>query len=275
MTREERIRFLVDILLEEMPRFREEAERMPKTPEAQRRLLRSLMNVRPPMPLREDFLAEQDRLLQEETEARGVVHMDALPAVAGDSRIVLWQGDITRLAVDAIVNAANSALLGCFVPGHHCIDNAIHSAAGLQLREACAAIMRKQGHDEPTGSAKITPGFNLPARYVLHTVGPIIARNARGEYAPTDGDEKLLAACYRSCLASAEEHGLKSVAFCCISTGEFHYPKRAAAETALRTVREWLAEAGGDRKVVFNVFQDEDAEIYRELLEKPKNDTPS
>ena len=164
------------------------------------------------------------------------------------------------------MNAANSALLGCFVPGHHCIDNAIHSAAGLQLREACAAIMRTQGHDEPTGGAKLTPGFNLPARYVLHTVGPIVGRNAHGEYAPTCKDEKSLAACYRSCLALAEEHGLKSVAFCCISTGEFHYPKQAAAEIAILTVREWLAETGSDMKVVFNVYQDEDAAIYRELL---------
>ncbi|MBQ8698686.1 MAG: macro domain-containing protein, partial [Schwartzia sp.] len=173
MTRDKRIRFLIDILLEEMPRFRAEAEKLPDSEEARRRLLRALMNVRPPMPLRADFLTEQDKLLQEEKKARGVVALDALPTVAeqkgraGDafeSRVVLWQGDITRLAADAIVNAANSALLGCFVPGHLCIDNVIHSAAGLQLRDACAAIMRAQGHDEATGDAKLTPGFNLPAR---------------------------------------------------------------------------------------------------------------
>ena len=201
--------------------------------------------------------------------------LDALSTVAEQkgevaeglsSRLVLWQGDITRLAVDAIVNAANSALLGCFVPGHRCIDNVIHSAAGLQLREACAVLMRAQGHDEPTGRAKITPGFNLPARYVLHTVGPIIAPDSRGQYAPTEKDAARLAACYRSCLGLAREQGLRSVAFCCISTGEFHYPKRAAAEIAIRTVRDWLTETGGGMKVVFNVFLDEDAAIYRELL---------
>ena len=275
MTQDERVRFLIDILLEEMPRFRAEAERLPDTPEARRRLLRGLMNVRPPMPLRKDYLEVQDKLLREETEARGVVAIDDLPTVAeirGDaaddffSRVVLWQGDITRLAADAIVNAANSALLGCFVPGHLCIDNVIHSAAGLQLRDACAAIMRGHGHDEPTGSAKLTPGFNLPARCVLHTVGPIVAQNESGKFTPTETDAALLASCYRSCLSLAEKHGLKSVAFCCISTGEFHYPKRAAAEIAIRTVRNWLTETGADMKVVFNVFKDEDAAIYRELL---------
>ena len=275
MTQDERVRFLVDILLGEMPRFRTEAERLPDTPEARRRLLRGLMNVRPPMPLRKDFLNEQDKLLREETEVRGVVSIGNLPTVAeirggaadgSASRIVLWQGDITRLAADAIVNAANSALLGCFVPGHLCIDNVIHSAAGLQLRDACAAIMRGQGHDEPTGSAKLTPGFNLPARCVLHTVGPIVAPDESGKFTPTEKDAALLASCYRSCLSLAEKHGLKSVAFCCISTGEFHYPKQAAAEIAIRTVRDWLTEKGIDMKVVFNVFKDEDAAIYRELL---------
>ena len=275
MTRDERIRFLNDILLEEMPRFRSEAEKLPDTEEARRRFLRALMNVRPPMPLRADFLTEQDKLLQEEKKARGVVALDALPTVAEqkesvsdafESRVILWQGDITRLAVDPIVNAANSALLGCFVPGHLCIDNVIHSAAGLQLRDACAAIMRAQGHDEATGGAKLTPGFNLPARFVLHTVGPIIAPDAAGNFTPTENDAALLASCYRSCLDLAAKHGLKSVAFCCISTGEFHYPKRTAAKIAIRTVRAWLEETGADMKVVFNVFKDEDAEIYRKLL---------
>ncbi len=275
MTQDERVRFLIDILLEEMPRFRVEAKKIPDTPEARRRLLRALMNVRTPMPLRKDFLDEQDKLLREEAEVRGVIAIDDLPTVAEmrsnaaddfASRITLWQGDITRLAVDAIVNAANSALLGCFVPGHLCIDNVIHSAAGLQLREACAAIMRGQEHDEPTGSAKITPGFNLPARFVLHTVGPIVAPDECGRYTPTEKDAAMLASCYRSCLTLAKDNGLKSVAFCCISTGEFHYPKRAAAEIAIRTVRDLLTETGADMKVVFNVFKDEDAAIYRELL---------
>jgi O-acetyl-ADP-ribose deacetylase (regulator of RNase III) len=266
---------LVDILLGEMPRFRTEAERLPDTPEARRRLLRGLMNVRPPMPLRKDFLNEQDKLLREETEVRGVVSIGNLPTVAeirGDaaddffSRVVLWQGDVTRLAADAIVNAANSALLGCFVPGHLCIDNVIHSAAGLQLRDACAAIMRGQGHDEPTGSAKLTPGFNLPARCVLHTVGPIVAPDESGKFTPTEKDAALLASCYRSCLSLAEKHGLKSVAFCCISTGEFGFPQRHAAQIAVQTVRAYKAAAHSDIEVVFNVFKDEDYEIYRGLL---------
>ena len=160
--------------------------------------------------------------------------MAELQPVPSDPRIILWQGDITRLDADAIVNAANSQLLGCFRPGHNCIDNVIHSAAGLQLREECAEIMRRQGHEEPTGQAKITGGYNLPAKYVLHTVGPIIMERV------TEEDCELLASCYRSCLKLAEENSLKSVAFCCISTGVFRFPKEEAARIAVSTVRESL-----------------------------------
>ena len=175
MTRDEQIGFLTDTLLEEMPQYRREAKRLQESGEERRFFLRCLMNVREPGALPSRYFEVQDELLSREREEKGVVSSAAMPAVPGEPRIVLWQGDITRLDTDAIVNAANSQLLGCFRPGHNCIDNVIHSAAGLQLREECAAIMRRQGHEEPTGCAKITGGYNLPAKYVLHTVGPIIS----------------------------------------------------------------------------------------------------
>ena len=261
MTRLEQIRTLNTILLKEMPQYREQAERFPDDDASQRRLLRSLMNVRPPMPLDPVFLEVQDALLSAEREEKGVVDAMALPTVRSDPRLAVWQGDIPRLKVDAIVDADNSALLGCFVPCHGCIDNAIHSAAGLQLRDECAAIMRKQGHPEPNSRAKLTEGYNLPARYVLHTVGPIVRGRVTGQ------NRRELAACYRSCLELAAEHGLRSVAFCCISTGEFHFPNREAAEIAVKTVREFLMGNTTIERVIFNVFKDIDAEIYRRLLE--------
>ena len=189
-----------------------------------------------------------------------MVDVMALPSVSLDARIILWQGDITRLNADAIVNAANSALLGCFIPCHRCIDNAIHSAAGLQLRAECAALMERQGHSEKTGTAKITRGYNLPARHVIHTVGPIVSS------ALTDEHRELLASCYRSCLHLAAEHGLRSIAFCCISTGEFHFPNKEAAEIAVREVRAFLGRSTSIERVVFNVFKDEDRMIYERLL---------
>ena len=254
------IQKLNEMLLSEQPAYRAQATQVEKTQEAQRELLRALMNVRPPHPLSEEFLRMQDALLSAEREARGVVDVMTLPAVPSDARIVLWQGDITRLNADAIVNAANSALLGCFIPCHRCIDNAIHSAAGLQLRAACEELMKRQGHPEPTGAAKITAGYNLPARHVLHTVGPIVHGTLTEEH------RQLLASCYRSCLALAAKHGLKSVAFCCISTGEFHFPNDAAAEIAVREVRAFLAENTSVERVVFNVFKDADLHIYERLL---------
>ena len=241
MDRREQVQYLNQALLAEMPQYREQAESFPADEISQRRLLRSLMNVRPPMPLAPKFLEVQDALLSAEREEKGVVNGDALPPTAGDPRLVLWQGDITRLRADAIVDADNSALLGCFAPCHGCIDNAIHSAAGLQLRDACAEIMRAQGHPEP--------------------VGPIVGRWV------TWKDRRELAACYRSCLALAAEHGLRSVAFCCISTGEFHFPNQEAAEIAVRTVREFLEQQTTSvERVIFNVFKDLDAAIYRRLL---------
>jgi O-acetyl-ADP-ribose deacetylase (regulator of RNase III) len=175
-------------------------------------------------------------------------------------KISIWQGDITRLQADAIVNAANSQMLGCFAPCHSCIDNAIHSAAGIQLRDECYRIMKAQGHEEPTGSAKITNGYNLPAKYVIHTVGPIVYGKL------TKKEEKQLESCYKSCLHLAEKKGLGSIAFCCISTGEFHFPNDRAAEIAVKTVEEMLPNCKHIKKIVFNVFKDADYQIYKKLL---------
>ena len=240
-------------LLAEMPNLK--IGEIPDDLISQRKLLRALMNVRPPMPLDENFLKLQDEILTEEKFERGTVTLSEIADVA--ENIKLWQGDITRLEVDAIVNAANSALLGCFVPLHNCIDNAIHSAAGLQLRDACNKI---SNGNEPTGKAKITPAFNLPSKFVIHTVGPIIY----GEK-PTAAEENLLASCYESCLQIAVENNLKSIAFCCISTGEFHFPNQRAAEIAAATVKKFLAQ-DKNLVVVFNVFKDLDFEIYKRLL---------
>lgn len=259
MNRTEQILYLSEQLLEEMPEYRGEAGSVPRDAEGRRYLLRCLMNVREPGVLPDRFLKVQDELLSAEREEKGVVHVAELQPVPSDSRLSLWQGDITRLDADAIVNAANSRLLGCFRPGHNCIDNAIHSAAGLQLREECAAIMRAQGHEEPTGLAKITEGYNLPAKHVLHTIGPIISGPL------TEEDRELLASCYRSCLALAEEKGLKSIAFCCISTGVFCFPKEAAARIAVSTVREYL-KTGAIEKVIFCVHGDENLQVYHKLL---------
>lgn len=260
MNRTEKIQHLNQLLLDEMPEYRSQASQFPPEDAAQRRLLRSLMNVRPPMPLKAEFLQMQDEVLSAEREEKGVVDAAALPDVPGHPGIAIWQGDITRLAADAIVDADNSALLGCFCPCHGCIDNAIHSAAGLQLRDECNDIMQRQGCPEPNGRAKLTKGYNLPARYVLHTVGPIV----RGRV--TEQNRAELASCYRSCLELAAKKGLTSVAFCCISTGEFHFPNQEAAEIAVKTVTDFLRHDTSIRKVIFNVFKDIDGAIYRDLL---------
>lgn len=260
MSRLEKIRILNSLLLEEMPEYRQQAERFAEDMESQRRLLRSLMNVRyPGKRLNPEFLRLQDELLAEEREEKGVVDVLELPAVNADSRISLWQGDITCLKADAIVNAANSQMLGCFIPCHACIDNAIHSAAGLQLRDECMELMQAQGHEEPVGRAKITKGYNLPAKFVLHTVGPAVSGTV------TQEDEKKLESCYRSCLELAEANGIRSIVFCCISTGVFCFPNGRAAEIAIQTVREYL-KGSHIQRVVFNVFQDHDKSIYEHLL---------
>ncbi len=258
MNQRERRQWLIRELQAEMPEYR--SPYTPFTDERQWRLLRSLMNVRPPRPASDDFLRVQDAFLREMTEEKGIVDAAALPASQRDDRLVLWQGDITTLRCDAIVNAANSALLGCFSPCHGCIDNIIHTMAGVQLRLACHALMRAQGHEEPAGQARITPGFNLPAKHVLHTVGPIVDGPLTAEH------ERLLASCYRACLDLAAENGCGSVAFCCISTGVFCFPAERAAEIAVETVQAWLAETGSGMRVIFNVFKDSDLEIYRALL---------
>ena len=262
MNRREQLQYLNQFLLAEMPQFQEQADAVPDDDISQRRLLRSLMNVRPPLPLSPDFLKVQDALLSAEALEKGIVDADRLPPVSSDPRLAIWQGDITRLRTDAIVDADNSALLGCFVPCHGCIDNAIHSAAGLQLRDECYRLMLAQGHTEPNGSAKLTGGYNLPARYVLHTVGPIVQRRVSRK------DRSDLAACYHSCLQLAAAHNLQSVAFCCISTCEFHFPNQEAAEIAVRTVKEFLnQQTSSIEKVIFNVFKNTDLKIYRHLLE--------
>lgn len=258
MTQEEKRRFLIGELLKEAPSYRNLA--VPDDAGDQRALLRGLMNVREPGAISPRFLAVQDAYLAEELARRGVVDGASLPPVPLDSRISLWQGDITTLKVDAIVNAANSGMTGCYLPNHRCIDNCIHTFAGVQLRLECAGQMARQGRPEPTGLARLTPGYNLPCRYVLHTVGPIVTGRL------TRRDCELLASCYRSCLALAAERGLESVAFCCISTGEFHFPNDRAAEIAVQTVQDFLCQETQVRKVIFNVFKDADKEIYERLL---------
>lgn len=256
MTQAERRIYLLKYLLNEQKEY--SGMSIPTEPTEQRLLLRGLLNVRPPMPISDAFLTVQDEYLNEEIRRKGITDYRTLSPVRDG--IYLWQGDITTLQCDAIVNAANSKMLGCFCPNHRCIDNAIHTFSGVQLRSACNDIMKKQGHDEPTGQAKITPAFNLPCRNVIHTVGPIVYG------ALSDREIELLRSCYLSCLESADRNGLQSIAFCCISTGEFHFPNRAAAEIAINTVTEYRKKS--KIEVIFNVFKDEDYKIYRELLEE-------
>lgn len=256
MTQNERLDFLLRYLLAERKEYTEIP--VPDTLSEKRRLLRSLMNVRPPIPVSEDFLNIQDAYLREQLADKSVTKLANLSPV--QPGIYLWQGDITTLAADAIVNAANSGMLGCFIPCHSCIDNAIHTYAGVQLRLECAHIMAKQKEEEPTGRAKITKAYNLPCRYVLHTVGPIIYGTV------TNTDREQLAGCYRSCLELAAERNLSSVAFCCISTGEFHFPNKLAAQIAIWTVKEWRRKNPDKIEVIFNVFKDSDYEIYNRLL---------
>lgn len=267
MNQAERRRFLIEALLREHPEYEE--QKIPSNLREQQLLLRGLMNVRQPFPVPEETRRVQDDYLAERLRERGTTTLDEIISGKAPSAfatnipgVYVWQGDITTLAVDAIVNAANSQMMGCFVPGHHCIDNAIHTYAGMQLRWACAEMMLDQGYEEPTGQAKITPGFNLPAKYILHTVGPIVSGMV-----PSAMDKVNLANCYTACLDLAAEKGLHSVAFCCISTGVFGYPNKDAAEVAVRTVKAWLAShASAKMTVVFNTYLDVDQEIYRQLI---------
>ena len=256
MNQSERRLFLIQSLLRENPDYRDMG--IPADANSQSQLLRGLLNIREPRRSSPDFLQIQDEYLQEETAAKGIT--DAADLVPLQPGLYLWQGDITTLKCDAIVNAANSGMTGCYCPNHGCIDNAIHTYAGVQLRLACAEIMDRQGHPEPTGQAKITPAFDLPCRYVLHTVGPIVSGRVAAQ------DKELLASCYRSCLELAAENRLESVAFCCISTGEFHFPNEQAAEIAVQTVKAFLKKQTSVKKVIFNVFKDMDKKIYERLL---------
>jgi O-acetyl-ADP-ribose deacetylase (regulator of RNase III) len=256
MNQTERRIYLIQKLLAEQPEYRD--TQIPADEIQQRQLLRGLMNIRMPGETDEEFCKVQDAYLQEELKRKGVVRIDSI--AFNQEGLGFWKGDITRLAADAIVNAANSGMTGCYVPNHTCIDNCIHTYAGIQLRCECGKIMAGQGYAEPAGQAKITPGYNLPCRYVIHTVGPIV----RGRV--TKQDEELLASCYRSCLALAAANHIESIAFCCVSTGVFHFPNRRAAEIAVRTVKDCLKEETSVKKVIFNVFKDIDEQIYRELL---------
>lgn len=260
MTQTERRLWLIKYLQDEMPEYAD--IEIPEGAEEQWRLLRALFNVRMPGPVSEEFQKIEGEYLRQMTREKGITDSDSLEPVRLDSRLYLWQGDITTLKADAIVNAANSGMTGCYRPNHNCIDNIEQTMAGAEMRYECSRIMEKQGYEEPTGQAKITSAYNLPAKYVLHTVGPIITGQVSRQ------DEDLLASCYRSCLDLAAEKGLRSVAFCCISTGVFSFPADRAAEIAVKTVRQWLDDhqESSAQKVIFNVFRDRDREIYEGLL---------
>lgn len=258
MTQDERRIYLIEYLLKEEAGLR--MRKIPKDKKGQEDMLRALMNVRPPRPVGEDFLKIQDEYLLERNRERGITDVADLKPVSSDPRLYIWQGDITTLKCDAIVNACNSQMLGCFSPLHACIDNFIHTYAGIELRLEMYEIMTKQGHEEETGKAKITSAYNLPSKYILHTVGPII------QWAVTKEDEELLASCYRECLKLATANGVQSIAFCCLSTGVFRFPQQRAADIATDTVKQFLEKDNRIQKVIFNVFQDKDLEIYNRIL---------
>jgi len=252
----DRRKFLINALISEQPRYKD-IQISEETLE-QKKQLRSLMNIRMAAPISEEFEKVQDDYLQEVNADKGFVSLEDMDEVEPD--LYIWQGDITRLKVGAIVNAANSGMTGCYQPCHSCIDNCIHTFAGIQLRNYCQKMMDEQGYEEPTGQAKITPAFNLPCDYVIHTVGPIVQGRLTEEH------EELLASCYKNCLRIADENGVKSIAFCCISTGVFMFPNKRAAEIAVDTVREYKKNNNSEIKVIFNVFKDEDLRIYEGLL---------
>ena len=258
MTQRERRIFLIRYLLDETDVYH--GMPIPRSETEQWIMLRGLLNIRPANPVNEEFLTVQNEYLQNEIALKGITDIANLTPVTKDN-LYLWQGDITMLRVDAIVNAANSGMTGCWKPNDPSIDNCIHTFAGVQLRLECDEIMRRQGHEEPTGQAKITKAYNLPSKYVIHTVGPIVGS------AVTRQHREQLASSYRSCLDIAYANNVKSVAFCCISTGTFRFPQEPAAKIAVDTVRMWLAEHKCDIKVVFNVFTDTDLNIYNSILE--------
>ena len=262
-TQHERLDYLVEAFKADSREYRH-LQNPPDT-EGKRRILRSLMNVRMPASMPKDVMKVQDAYLAGRAEEKGIVTPADIPLTRGI--LSIWQGDITRLAVDAIVNAANSRMLGCFVPMHTCIDNCIHTFAGVQLRLACFEQMEKlrqqfgPDYEQPTAVPMLTDAYNLPARKVIHIVGPIV----EGQLTPAH--ERQLADCYRNTLEMCRENGLKSVAFCCISTGVFHFPQDRAAEIAVNTVEEWSKEhPERPERIIFNVFKEEDRQYYEELL---------
>jgi O-acetyl-ADP-ribose deacetylase (regulator of RNase III) len=257
MNQSARRQFLIRHLLQEQPQY--SRIQVPTDTQEQKTLLRSLMNVRPSAPIDPEFQKVQDAYLQEENRQRGIVELSQLEPI--QKNIYLWRGNITTLRCGAIVNAANSGMTGCYQPCHSCIDNCIHTYAGIELRNYCQDLMDRQGYPEPTGQAKLTPAYNLPCDYVIHTVGPIV------EGKLTDRHRKLLSSCYRSCLELAEAHGIGSIAFCCISTGVFMFPNDEAADIAIRTVQEFQRETGSEIQVIFNVFKESDERLYRARLE--------
>lgn len=275
MNQEERLDYLVEKFKEDSGRYQKIA--VPDKREEKRILLRSLMNIRMPGGMDEEILKIQDEYLKERAKEKGIVTLDGIKTVSEAlgsrhrhrDKLSVWQGDITRLKTGAIVNAANSQMLGCFVPMHTCIDNCIHTFAGVQLRRACDCYMKEmrskygQDYEEPTGSAFLTSAFNLPAEWVIHTVGPIVEGRLK------DRHRNDLKKCYQSILECCVEHGIRSVAFCCISTGVFCFPNEEAAKIAVDTVSEFLDghESGFDR-IIFNVFKDSDKEIYEKLLKQ-------
>ena len=250
----EKLDFLINYLLSE--RNDVDGIEIPNNDADKFRLYRSLVNIRPAMKASDDFLQAEDEYLTELTESKGITDIADLTPI--EDGIYLWKGDITTLRCGAIVNAANSGMTGCWQPCHSCIDNYIHTFAGIRLRYKCGQIMQAQGHEEPTGKAKITPAYNLPCGYVIHTVGPIV------DSILTDEHCRLLESSYKSCLEIAVQNGIGSIAFCCISTGVFGFPQDKAAEIAVRTVREF--RKNHDIQVIFNVFKEDDHEIYKRLL---------
>ena len=256
MNQERRRTYLIEALLREHPSYA--LKEVPEDEEAQKNLLRGLMNVRLPAAVSPEFLKVQDAYLQQELAKKRITRLSDLHPV--QKGIYLWRGDITTLACGAIVNAANSGMTGCYQPCHSCIDNCIHTSAGVHLRLKCAEIMRQQGFEEPAGQAKITPAYNLPCEYVIHTVGPIVQGKLHAQHCA------LLKSCYRSCLMLADENHVGSIAFCCISTGVFRFPNEKAAQIAVDTVLEYRAQTGSEIEVIFNVFSEQDERIYQRLL---------
>jgi len=217
--------------------------------------IRALMNVTMPFDLPPEFYRKQDEYLKDRLSREKVIDVSLLPG-----RISLYRGDITLLKADAIVNAGNSALLGCFVPLHSCIDNAIHSKAGLEVRRDLMQVMSRQGHEEENGKVKVTQGYNLPSAWIFHTVGPQV----RGSV--TSQDEEDLRSCYLSCLKEADRRNVKSLVFPCLSTGLFDYPIEPASLLAVMTVKNYLEKTGSNLHVVFDVFSPRDESVYRNVF---------